>query len=250
MISFAFAALNVQEIRCRWELPEHPLAPDGWPRLRPKQSHAENLYGRGHGFTWWNILGPVCFEQCSCSTFSRLPYELPFFNIRDDHFWGCVFFWMTKLWHDSGGHYSITHLANYDLWSHIIKKKKKNTVVSSYHFLMVWIYFYFWLHQVSCFRSRKDRKEAVLRFTTNPNFKKITQCLSFRIHPRNKQDVAYRLTLGARAVAYNESNVAFQGPFPSQILSTPTYINVTYDQTLHVTPSADTFQVRLFSNIS
>lgn len=65
-----------------------------------------------------------------------------------------------------------------------------------------------------------------------------------RIHPRDKQDVAHRLTLGARAVAYNE-DVPFLGPFPHLILSTATYINITYDQTVTVAPSNDTFEVRL-----
>lgn len=54
------------------------------------------------------------------------------------------------------------------------------------------------------------------------------------IHPRDKQDVAYRLTLGARAVAYNEKDVPFLGPFPSEILSTQMYVNITYDQTILV----------------
>lgn len=76
--------------------------------------------------------------------------------------------------------------------------------------------------------------------------KKIVICpFCFRIHPRNKQDVAYRLTLGARAVAYNEKDVPFLGPFPHQILSTPTYVNITYDQTVSVAPSNDTFEVLL-----
>lgn len=69
--------------------------------------------------------------------------------------------------------------------------------------------------------------------------------LLFRIHPRDKQDVAYRLTLGARAVAYNEKGVPFQGPFPNQILSTQIYVNVTYDQEVSVTPSKDMFEVCL-----
>ncbi|TNM93463.1 hypothetical protein fugu_001639 [Takifugu bimaculatus] len=68
------------------------------------------------------------------------------------------------------------------------------------------------------------------------------------IHPREKKAVAYRLTLGARAVAYNETDVLFQGPFPNQILSTATYINITYDQTLSVSPSTDTFAGLLFSD--
>ncbi|XP_068173232.1 sialate O-acetylesterase [Antennarius striatus] len=63
------------------------------------------------------------------------------------------------------------------------------------------------------------------------------------IHPRDKQDVAYRLSLGARAVAYGEKDVAFLGPFPSHIQSSPLYVNVTYDQTVTVTPSVGIFEV-------
>lgn len=67
---------------------------------------------------------------------------------------------------------------------------------------------------------------------------------SFRIHPRDKQDVAYRLTLGARAVAYGEVGVSFQGPFPTQITLLSKMINVTYDQKVRVTPSKDVFEVK------
>ncbi|KAI9537209.1 hypothetical protein NQZ68_027243 [Dissostichus eleginoides] len=63
------------------------------------------------------------------------------------------------------------------------------------------------------------------------------------IHPRDKQDVAFRLSLGARAVAYGEQDVAFRGPFPSQILSTPKYLEVTYDQEVSVTPSENIFEI-------
>ncbi|KAI9537208.1 hypothetical protein NQZ68_027242 [Dissostichus eleginoides] len=63
------------------------------------------------------------------------------------------------------------------------------------------------------------------------------------IHPRDKQDVAFRLSLGARAVAYGEQDVAFSGPFPSQILSTPKYLEVTYDQEVSVTPSENIFEI-------
>ncbi|KAM6988355.1 sialate O-acetylesterase-like [Tautogolabrus adspersus] len=63
------------------------------------------------------------------------------------------------------------------------------------------------------------------------------------IHPRDKQDVAYRLTLGARAVAYYEKHVPFLGPFPKQILSDATYVNITYDQTVSVTPSKVIFEI-------
>ncbi|KAK1900323.1 Sialate O-acetylesterase [Dissostichus eleginoides] len=63
------------------------------------------------------------------------------------------------------------------------------------------------------------------------------------IHPRDKQDVAFRLSLGARAVAYGEQDVAFSGPFPSQILSTPKYLEITYDQKVSVTPSENIFEI-------
>ncbi|XP_022616948.1 sialate O-acetylesterase [Seriola dumerili] len=63
------------------------------------------------------------------------------------------------------------------------------------------------------------------------------------IHPRDKQDVAYRLTLGARAVAYNEKDVSFLGPFPSQILSSRMYVNITYNQSVSVTYSKDIFEI-------
>lgn len=67
----------------------------------------------------------------------------------------------------------------------------------------------------------------------------------FRIHPRDKQDVAHRLSLGARAVAYGEKGISFQGPFPEVIVSSESTVNVTYDQEIFVTPSKDIFEVRL-----
>ncbi|NXW44856.1 SIAE acetylesterase, partial [Nyctiprogne leucopyga] len=54
------------------------------------------------------------------------------------------------------------------------------------------------------------------------------------IHPRDKQNVAHRLQLGARAVAYGEKNLVFQGPYPiGAILEvTKGLLNVTYTQEL------------------
>ncbi|XP_064159862.1 sialate O-acetylesterase-like [Anguilla rostrata] len=63
------------------------------------------------------------------------------------------------------------------------------------------------------------------------------------IHPRDKQDVAYRLTLGARAVAYGEKGVAFQGPFPAKVLLDGDSLNVTYTQAVSVTNSSSVFEV-------
>lgn len=72
--------------------------------------------------------------------------------------------------------------------------------------------------------------------------KKLCVC---SIHPRDKQDVAYRLALGARAVAYKETGVSFQGPFPGRVLIENTTIIITYDQKIRATLSSDTFEVRL-----
>ncbi|XP_061916498.1 sialate O-acetylesterase isoform X1 [Entelurus aequoreus] len=63
------------------------------------------------------------------------------------------------------------------------------------------------------------------------------------IHPRDKQDVAYRLTLGAMAVAYNDKDVVFLGPFPRKILSTRKRVIVTYDQAVSVKLSEDIFEL-------
>ncbi|NWI66870.1 SIAE acetylesterase, partial [Todus mexicanus] len=54
------------------------------------------------------------------------------------------------------------------------------------------------------------------------------------IHPRDKQNVAHRLQLGARAVAYGEKNLVFQGPYPSRAILevTKRLLNITYSQEL------------------
>ncbi|KAM7413459.1 hypothetical protein PAMA_020720 [Pampus argenteus] len=91
-------------------------------------------------------------------------------------------------------------------------------------------------------------------FAPNPRMKRTFMAVALdlpdayspygTIHPRDKQDVARRLTLGARAVAYNE-DVPFLGPFPSQIMSSKMYVNITYDQNVSVKTSKDIFEVRL-----
>ncbi|XP_048418357.1 sialate O-acetylesterase isoform X4 [Stegostoma tigrinum] len=55
------------------------------------------------------------------------------------------------------------------------------------------------------------------------------------IHPRDKQDIAYRLYLGARAVAYGETAVVFQGPFPKEVqLKNSRELTITYTEELTV----------------
>ncbi|KAM4014830.1 sialate O-acetylesterase [Anomaloglossus baeobatrachus] len=61
------------------------------------------------------------------------------------------------------------------------------------------------------------------------------------VHPRDKLTVAQRLYLGARAVAYGDSRVHFQGPFPDKIdiYYDQSYMNITYNQELLVTAACD-----------
>ncbi|XP_062995690.1 sialate O-acetylesterase [Elgaria multicarinata webbii] len=52
------------------------------------------------------------------------------------------------------------------------------------------------------------------------------------IHPRDKQNVAYRLHLGALAVAYHDKSVVFQGPYPKKVEvdSEHASLHVTYQE--------------------
>ncbi|XP_060070507.1 sialate O-acetylesterase-like [Ylistrum balloti] len=50
------------------------------------------------------------------------------------------------------------------------------------------------------------------------------------IHPRFKQDVASRLALSALGVAYHQSGLEFEGPYPSDYHLTGHSLNIEYDQ--------------------
>ncbi|XP_072309847.1 sialate O-acetylesterase-like [Eucyclogobius newberryi] len=69
------------------------------------------------------------------------------------------------------------------------------------------------------------------------------------IHPRDKQDVAYRLTLGAQVVAYNHI-LTCNGPFPFLILPDKMYVYIIFDQELAVTPSKDIFEICCSASVS
>lgn len=64
------------------------------------------------------------------------------------------------------------------------------------------------------------------------------------IHPEDKQDVAFRLVLGARAVAYGEKNVSFQGPFPTQAMLNQSFISIVFNQDVNAILKDDFFEVR------
>ncbi|KAJ8368838.1 hypothetical protein SKAU_G00088660 [Synaphobranchus kaupii] len=103
------------------------------------------------------------------------------------------------------------------------------------------------------FPELRWHQSADYGFTPNPRMKNTFMAVTLdlpdykspwgSIHPRDKQDVAYRLTLGARAVAYGEKGVSFQGPFPAKFLVGGDSINITYTQAVSVTPSKSVFEI-------
>lgn len=64
------------------------------------------------------------------------------------------------------------------------------------------------------------------------------------IHPEDKQDVAYRLVLGARAVAYGEKNVSFQGPFPTHAVLKQDFICIVFNRGIKAITGDGFFEVR------
>ncbi|MGH0178966.1 UNVERIFIED_CONTAM: hypothetical protein FKN15_000417 [Acipenser sinensis] len=91
-------------------------------------------------------------------------------------------------------------------------------------------------------------------FAPNPRMKNTFMAVSVdlvdpgspwgSIHPRYKQDVARRLILGARAVAYGEKGVSFQGPFPTKVELKGNIMIITYSQKITVTHfNKDVFEV-------
>ncbi|KAL3884166.1 hypothetical protein ACJMK2_030386 [Sinanodonta woodiana] len=64
----------------------------------------------------------------------------------------------------------------------------------------------------------------------SPYRTQITSMFSLRIHPRDKEDVASRLVLAARAVAYGENGLDFQGPYPSAFKVQASSIAIEFNQ--------------------
>lgn len=56
--------------------------------------------------------------------------------------------------------------------------------------------------------------------------------------------MAFRLVLGARAVAYGEKNVSFQGPFPTQAMLNQSFISIVFNQDVNAILKDDFFEVR------
>ena len=49
------------------------------------------------------------------------------------------------------------------------------------------------------------------------------------VHPRTKLDVGYRLSRSGLAIAYQQTNIAYQGPIPNEVVrDSVDRMNVTY----------------------
>ena len=73
--------------------------------------------------------------------------------------------------------------------------------------------------------------------------------LNFRIHPRDKQDVAKRLVLSGLAVAYKQSQIVYQGPLPKLFILyiANDTLKIQYNEDTNVLDvrSTDGFDVRM-----
>ena len=71
----------------------------------------------------------------------------------------------------------------------------------------------------------------------------------YSIHPRDKQDVAKRLALAGRAVAYNENNLDFQGPIPTDLTLNGNRLVIEFDHgnSAIEVRKTDGFEVRLIN---
>ncbi|XP_008279893.1 sialate O-acetylesterase [Stegastes partitus] len=149
--------------------------------------------------------------------------------------------------------YSCSFPAMIDDWRMAFHHGSGGQTALDFPFGFVQLSTYEKLSTDDSFPNIRWHQTADTGFVPNPRMKKTFMAVALdlpdetspygTIHPRDKQDVAYRLTLGARAVAYNEKDVPFLGPFPTQILSTQMYVNITYDQAISVTPSRDIFEL-------
>ncbi|ESO84973.1 hypothetical protein LOTGIDRAFT_131233, partial [Lottia gigantea] len=115
--------------------------------------------------------------------------------------------------------------------------------------------FYFGYVQLAAFRnanfvdpwaSMRWTQTANHGYSPNPDQKNVFMAIAMDlpdftgprgpIHPRDKLDVANRLSLAARGVAYKE-HVEYQGPFPSRYRVTGKQLVIQYDKPIQVRSS-------------
>ncbi|KAG7333024.1 hypothetical protein KOW79_003159 [Hemibagrus wyckioides] len=148
--------------------------------------------------------------------------------------------------------YSCTFPAMIDDWRMAFHEGSEGQTAQDFPFGFVQLSTYRKVHNDG-FPEIRWHQTADYGFVPNERMKKTFMAVAVdlpdifspwgSIHPRYKQDVANRLVLGARAVAYEETGVSFQGPFPNQVLIDNNTIIITYDQKIRATLSTDIFEI-------
>uniref|UniRef100_A0A8C9U036 Sialic acid acetylesterase n=1 Tax=Scleropages formosus TaxID=113540 RepID=A0A8C9U036_SCLFO len=149
--------------------------------------------------------------------------------------------------------YNCTFPAMIDDWRMSFHEGSGGQTAMDFPFGFVQISTYQKNSESEAYPDLRWHQTADYGFAPNPRMKKTFMAVAMdlpdenspsgSIHPRYKHDVALRLTLGARAMAYGEKNVSFQGPFPAKIWLDQDLINITYNQPVSVSLSQDIFEI-------
>ncbi|XP_041098404.1 sialate O-acetylesterase [Polyodon spathula] len=150
--------------------------------------------------------------------------------------------------------YNCTFPAMIDDWRLSFHQGSAGQTSAVFPFGFVQISTYNQGSQSDAFPRLRWHQTADFGFAPNPRMKNTFMAVSVdlvdpsspwgSIHPRYKQDVARRLILGARAVAYGEEGVTFQGPFPTKVELMGNIMIITYSQQIAVSHfNKDVFEV-------
>ncbi|XP_072551705.1 sialate O-acetylesterase isoform X2 [Salminus brasiliensis] len=149
--------------------------------------------------------------------------------------------------------YSCTFPALIDDWRMMFHTGSDGQTAEDFPFGFVQLCTYSKLNKQDGFPEIRWHQTADYGFVPNKRMKKTFMAVALdlpdetspwgSIHPRDKQDVAYRLVLGARAVAYEEKGVFFQGPFLTKVMIFKTFLSIIFDQMIRTTRSNDTFEI-------
>ncbi|KAM6946328.1 sialate O-acetylesterase [Aplochiton taeniatus] len=149
--------------------------------------------------------------------------------------------------------YSCAFPAMIDDWRMAFHQSSGGQTAADFPFGFVQLCTYIKGSKSEDFPNIRWHQSADYGFAPNPRMKKTFMAVALdlpdekspfgSIHPRDKQHVAYRLALGARAVAYGETDLVFQGPFPSKVVAKKGYLSITYDQKISVAASKNIFEV-------
>ncbi|XP_072094609.1 sialate O-acetylesterase [Mobula birostris] len=160
-------------------------------------------------------------------------------------------------WHNT--EYNCTFPAMIEDWRETFHQGSEGSIEINFPFGFVQLSTYHHKVPDDSYPWIRWHQTADFGYAPNPKMKRTFMAVAMdlgdekspygTIHPRYKQEVAYRLYLGALAIAYGETEVVFQGPFPKHFQQkNSTELSITYSQELAVLElSKDVFEVRCCS---